>query len=142
MASAWGGVFVDRAFLISISILPPRLADFPGKGHRRSDLTNRDVLFFSVYQYLIIYRGAATIESVAEWQTRHQALVRATFDPLTQRVHPPQPRKPREITIGRIEHATIFNRHCRNLRVAHKIARCLALHDHPPKYRPVPIAGH
>jgi hypothetical protein len=30
---------------------------FPGKGHRRSDRTNRDVLFFSVYQYLIIVEG-------------------------------------------------------------------------------------
>ena len=25
------------------------LADVPGKGHRRPDLTGRDVLFFSVY---------------------------------------------------------------------------------------------
>ena len=29
------------------------LADLPGKGHRRSDLTSRDVLFFSVYQYMM-----------------------------------------------------------------------------------------
>jgi toxin ParE1/3/4 len=41
------------------------LADFPGKGHRRSDLTSRDVLFFSAYQYMIVYRGAATVEIVA-----------------------------------------------------------------------------
>jgi plasmid stabilization system protein ParE len=26
------------------------LANLPGKGHRRRDLTSRDVLFFSVYQ--------------------------------------------------------------------------------------------
>jgi plasmid stabilization system protein ParE len=26
------------------------LADAPGKGHKRPDLTSRDVLFFSVYQ--------------------------------------------------------------------------------------------
>ncbi len=32
------------------------LADLPGKGHRRPDLTRRDVLFFSVYQYMIVYR--------------------------------------------------------------------------------------
>ena len=34
------------------------LAEHPGKGHRRSDLTSRDVLFFSVYQYMIVYRRA------------------------------------------------------------------------------------
>lgn len=32
------------------------LADAPGKGHGRSDLTTRDVFFFSVYQYMIVYR--------------------------------------------------------------------------------------
>jgi plasmid stabilization system protein ParE len=41
------------------------LAETPGKGHRRSDLTNRDVLFFSVYQYLIAYRKASMVEIVA-----------------------------------------------------------------------------
>jgi plasmid stabilization system protein ParE len=41
------------------------LADVPGKGHRRPDLTSRDVLFFSVYQYMIVYRKAATVEVVA-----------------------------------------------------------------------------
>lgn len=41
------------------------LADAPGKGHRRPDLTSRDVLFFSVYQYMIVYRRAATVEVVA-----------------------------------------------------------------------------
>ena len=41
------------------------LADVPGKGHKHSDLTNRDVLFFSVYQYMIVYRRAAYIEIVA-----------------------------------------------------------------------------
>jgi plasmid stabilization system protein ParE len=41
------------------------LADVPGKGHKRSDLTSRDVLFFSVYQYMIVYRRAALVEVVA-----------------------------------------------------------------------------
>ncbi len=41
------------------------LTDLPGKGHRRPDLTSRDVLFFSVYQYMIVYRRAATVEIVA-----------------------------------------------------------------------------
>jgi plasmid stabilization system protein ParE len=41
------------------------LADVPGKGHRRPDLTTRDVLFFSVYQYMIVYRRAVPVEIVA-----------------------------------------------------------------------------
>ena len=41
------------------------LADIPGKGHKRPDLTSRDVLFFSVYQYMIVYRRAATVEIVS-----------------------------------------------------------------------------
>jgi plasmid stabilization system protein ParE len=41
------------------------LADVPGKGHRRPDLTSRDVLFFSVYQYMIVYRQTAAVEIVA-----------------------------------------------------------------------------
>ena len=40
------------------------LAEPPGKGHRRGDLTRRDVVFFSVYQYMIVYRRAATVEIV------------------------------------------------------------------------------
>lgn len=41
------------------------LADLPGKGHKRPDLSSRDVLFYSVYQYMIVYRRAATVEIVA-----------------------------------------------------------------------------
>ena len=33
------------------------LANAPGKGHVRADLTKLDILFFSVYQYMIAYRG-------------------------------------------------------------------------------------
>jgi plasmid stabilization system protein ParE len=40
------------------------LADVPGKGHRRPDLTSRDVLFFSVYQYMIVHRRATVVEIV------------------------------------------------------------------------------
>jgi plasmid stabilization system protein ParE len=32
------------------------LAQVPGAGHRRSDLTTEDVKFFTVYSYLIVYR--------------------------------------------------------------------------------------
>ncbi len=41
------------------------LAEVPGKGHKRSDLTGRAVLFFSVYQYMIVYRPAEQVEIVA-----------------------------------------------------------------------------
>lgn len=40
------------------------LADFPGKGHKRPDLTTLDVLFFSVYQYIIAYRRTEQVEIV------------------------------------------------------------------------------
>ena len=32
------------------------LADFPGIGHRRSDVSNSNLRFWSVYKYLIVYR--------------------------------------------------------------------------------------
>jgi plasmid stabilization system protein ParE len=41
------------------------LVEFPGKGHKRSDLTKRDVFFLSVYQYMIVYRQTKKIEIVA-----------------------------------------------------------------------------
>jgi plasmid stabilization system protein ParE len=41
------------------------LADVPGKGHKRHDLTHRDLLFFSVYQYMIVYRQTELVEIVA-----------------------------------------------------------------------------
>jgi len=42
------------------------LADFPGAGHWRRDLTSAEVRFFSVYSYLIVYRPEATpLEIVA-----------------------------------------------------------------------------
>ncbi len=41
------------------------LANVPGKGHKRPDLTSRDVLFFSLYQYMIVYRRTELVEIVA-----------------------------------------------------------------------------
>ena len=32
------------------------IAKVPAKGHRRTDLTDRDILFFRVHSYLIVYR--------------------------------------------------------------------------------------
>jgi plasmid stabilization system protein ParE len=37
-----------------------KLAQWPGQGHSRSDLTNRDVRFWPVGSYLVVYREAAT----------------------------------------------------------------------------------
>jgi plasmid stabilization system protein ParE len=41
------------------------LAETPGQGHRRSDLTSLDVFFFSVYQYMIVYRRTQTVGIIA-----------------------------------------------------------------------------
>jgi hypothetical protein len=38
---------------------------FPAKDTTAQILITRDVLFFSVYQYMIVYRRAATVEIVA-----------------------------------------------------------------------------
>ena len=32
-----------------------KLAELPSVGHRRADLTSRDVLFYKVFSYLILY---------------------------------------------------------------------------------------
>jgi plasmid stabilization system protein ParE len=41
------------------------LANTPGAGHRRRDLTPADVKFFSVYSYLIIYRPEKPLQVVS-----------------------------------------------------------------------------
>ncbi len=33
-----------------------KVADMPGIGHKREDLTNEDVRFWTVYKYYIVYR--------------------------------------------------------------------------------------
>ncbi len=43
---------VELAIREKISLL----AETPGAGHRRKDLTGEDVNFFPVYSYLIVYR--------------------------------------------------------------------------------------
>jgi antitoxin ParD1/3/4/toxin ParE1/3/4 len=37
-----------------------RLAEHPGIGHRREDLTDKPVRFFPIYSFLIIYDPAST----------------------------------------------------------------------------------
>jgi antitoxin ParD1/3/4/toxin ParE1/3/4 len=34
-----------------------KLAEMPGMGHKREDITGRSLLFWSVYSYVIIYRA-------------------------------------------------------------------------------------
>jgi plasmid stabilization system protein ParE len=41
------------------------LADFSGRGHKRPDLTSHNVLFLSVYQYMIVFRVIGKVELVA-----------------------------------------------------------------------------
>ena len=40
------------------------LAVTPGQGHRRPDLTKEPVLFFALYQYMIVYRAKTPLEIV------------------------------------------------------------------------------
>ncbi len=41
-----------------------RLASVPGMGHKRQDLTERDVLFWALYSYLIIYKSSQPLRIV------------------------------------------------------------------------------
>jgi plasmid stabilization system protein ParE len=41
-----------------------RLAEMPGMGHKRSDLTDRNVLFWRLHSYLIIYRSSQPLRIV------------------------------------------------------------------------------
>lgn len=41
-----------------------KLAQDPGMGHCRQDLTSRDVLFWRVHSYLVIYRSSTPLRIV------------------------------------------------------------------------------
>lgn len=59
---------VDAAERVRVELLEAMrgLVKMPGKGHRREDLTDRDVLFWLVRSYHIIYRaGTRPLEIVA-----------------------------------------------------------------------------
>jgi toxin ParE1/3/4 len=40
------------------------LAEMPGMGHKREDLTNRNVLFWPVHAYLVIYTDSKPVRIV------------------------------------------------------------------------------
>lgn len=42
-----------------------RLAAVPGKGHRRRDLTDADVYFYTLYRFLIVHRRSSPLQIVA-----------------------------------------------------------------------------
>ena len=64
-----GGKHVAERILGEIRAGIRELADSPGLGHKRQDLTDDDVVFFAVRSYLIVYRKrGATIEVVAVLQ--------------------------------------------------------------------------
>ena len=41
-----------------------QFAEMPGMGHKRQDLTNRDVLFWPVHSYLIAYQTSSPLRIV------------------------------------------------------------------------------
>jgi plasmid stabilization system protein ParE len=47
---------IDRAF--------QKLADMPRIGHRRPDLTSRDVFFWPVHSYLVVYKTSRPLRIV------------------------------------------------------------------------------
>lgn len=49
------GIDVARYVLTALRSGMQFLANTPGAGHRRADLTDHDVLFWSVFSYLIVY---------------------------------------------------------------------------------------
>src|ERR1035438_8385238 len=58
---------IETANRVEVEILGAfaSLAETPGKGHRRPDLTRRKVLFYTLYQYMVVYRAGAPLEIVA-----------------------------------------------------------------------------
>jgi toxin ParE1/3/4 len=41
-----------------------QLAEVPGMGHKREDLTHRNVLFWTLHSYLIVYRNSQPLRVV------------------------------------------------------------------------------
>ncbi len=49
------GIAVTRKVIASIEEAIKRIVDQPGLGHTRHDLTDRQLKFWTVYSYLIVY---------------------------------------------------------------------------------------
>jgi hypothetical protein len=60
---------------------------------------------------------------------------------LTQRIHPPQPRKSRKVPVRCIQHAPILNGQRGNLRIAHQRGSRLPFDQHPSQQRPMTLSG-
>jgi plasmid stabilization system protein ParE len=56
------------------------LAQTPGAGHRRKDLTDADVQVFPVYSYLIVYRARLTEADGGERERQSQLVVKGLED--------------------------------------------------------------
>lgn len=54
-----------QRFTSEISDEMRKLAQNPGIGHKRPDLTNRDLLFWRMYSYLIIYQPTRPVNVIA-----------------------------------------------------------------------------
>ena len=54
------GVPAARRVRLALLAACRRLAEHPGLGHRREDLTDKPVLFWPVYAYLLVYNPATT----------------------------------------------------------------------------------
>lgn len=71
MSSRFGAYLFRRAGIETANRVEAKLYDTfaslattPGQGHQRADLTKDPVLFFTVYQYMIVYRARTPLEIV------------------------------------------------------------------------------
>jgi plasmid stabilization system protein ParE len=69
LRNIWGFIAADNIdaadrVLEQLSSQFAKLTETPGLGHRRSDLTERDVLFWPVFSYLVVYRPTTPLRVV------------------------------------------------------------------------------
>jgi plasmid stabilization system protein ParE len=69
-----------ESVLVDILAAADQLAEMPGMGHTRTELTDEDVLFWSVHSFLIVYRRATSplevVRVVSGWRDVATALRR------------------------------------------------------------------
>ena len=61
-----------------------KLAEVPNSGHRRADLTGRDVLFYTIFSYLVIYQPGSNplqILGVLHGKRNVARILTQRFDP-------------------------------------------------------------